>query len=160
MKKLPVLLIAVFVIGVVGSACRDDVVLPPPESLVGDWVGTYTYKTGEGVNADSSVQAIKWVFTETNYIMDADTTADGFNETVCFCKGRGTYAITDRVRLEPTSDRPLPDYPCNSCDPELSAQGLFALERPSGGIKLTQIDLVEGVQVTKTVLLVRAPETE
>ena len=76
MKKLPVLLIATFVIGIIGGACRDDVVLPPAPSLVGDYIGTYTYKRGEGVNAVTTVQAVTWTFTETNYIMDADTSSD------------------------------------------------------------------------------------
>ncbi len=160
MKKISVVLIAVFVIGVVGLSCREDVFLPPLPTLVGDYVGTYTFKRGEGVNAVSVTQAVTWVFGETSYNMVADSSSDLFNETACFCKNFGSYALTDRVRLEPGSDRPAPDYPCTSCDPELSAQGLFALERPSGGIKLTQIELIDGEQITKTVELQRVTPTE
>lgn len=119
----------------------------------GSYNGLYTWKTGEGPTADSLVQAIKWTFTETNYLMDADTSASLYDPSVCFCKGRGTYAITDRVRLEPVDpETAIPDN-CDTCDPAQSPQGFYALERPEAGIRLTKIEVIDGIQVTSKITL-------
>jgi hypothetical protein len=158
MKKLFGL--AIFVgTGLLIFACASDIVLPPAPSLVGYYEGTYTLKRGEGANADSMVQAITFRFDENDaFFMDADTSASGYDANVCFCKGRGTYAISDRVRLDPASDDPLPDN-CDVCDPVDNPNGLFSLEQPDYGVKLSQVETSGDERVTKTLILNRVEET-
>lgn len=157
MKKISLLLIAVFAVGLIVVACRDDVVLEPAPSLVGEYVGTYTYERRQGTDIVTMVQAVKWTFTETSFLMDADTSAELYDPNVCFCKGRGIYVVDDRVRMEPKDPNAVLDDNCSSCNPDYSPQGQFALERPSGGVKLSAIETVEGVQTAKTLLLQPAP---
>lgn len=133
-KKLSLLAVLLVVVTGVAifTACRDDVILPPPPSLDGSYVGTYTYTEGEA----TETQGIKWVFTEASdktgsYAMDADPWSPLYDSMVCFCKGRGSYSISDRVQLQSTTDRPEPDN-CQTCNESRSPQGLFALNRAQG----------------------------
>jgi len=159
-KKLlgPILVSAVTVMLII--ACRGDVVLEPPPSLVGDYVGVYIYKTGLGDQADSLMQPVTFDFQENLWHMYIDTLSADFNPNVCLCNAWGPYAITDRVRLELNDpDRPAPVPPCDACDTKQSPQGLYALEQPPGGIKLVWIQTVtEGSTsqvITSQLLLTR-----
>jgi len=160
MKKLFGLVLLLVAGAMVIDACKDDIVLPEPPSLTGTYAGVYVLKTGEGINADSTFQAVTWTFDSTKYFMDADTASDLFNDGVCFCKGRGSWAITDRVRLEPDDDRPIVDN-CETCDPSESPQGSFTIEQPDGNLKLTLIEEDDlGNRITKRLELIRVEEED
>lgn len=160
MKKILGLVVLLALVGSLIPSCRDDIVLPEDESLVGSYEGVYIWKEGEGVNADSVVQAINWRFDETNYFMDTDTEDPLYNSEACLCKGRGTYAVTDRVRLEPLSGNPAIPDDCETCDPTRLPQGLYALEQPEGGIIMSWIQTIDGVRTTNQLILTRVSEEE
>ncbi len=161
MKKLlgPIVVSAATVLLII--ACRGDVILEPPPSLVGSYVGTYTWQEGQGSGASAKVQAITFVFRETNFSMEADTSAAEYDPGVCFCKAFGPYAITDRVRLELQDSAPHPDN-CVTCDPGESPQGLYALEQPPNKVILTWIQTMDvggsSQIVTSKLDLTRVPD--
>ncbi len=155
MKKFALLGILLITAGLIVNACKDDVILEPPPSIVGFYEGTYEIERGQGQNAEVKSQAITWRFTETNYFMDADTTDPAYDSDICFCKGRGTYSVSDRVRLVPlNSGSGTPDN-CDSCDPSEQPEGSYTLEQPAGGLRLTWQQVINGETVTNRIVLTR-----
>jgi len=153
MKKLFGLVLLLVAGAMVLDACKDDITLPDPPSLDGTYVGTYTRSTRVGVDVFDTTQAVEFRFDSTRYFMDADLTSDQYADTVCFCKGRGVWGITDRIRLEP--DDGLDVDNCETCDPAQSPQGLYALEQPDGNLRLIQIETIDNKQVTSLLVLTR-----
>ena len=133
-------------------SCASDIVLEPPPSLKGDYVGRYvwTYVPQQL----ERIQNIKWRFTDRDWFM----TADSSNALdVCFCISFGTYKVEEKVRLLYQSPQPRPDTGCTggTCDPDLSPNGSFDLRQPSDSVVLGYTS--ENRDTLKQILLVKAP---
>ena len=155
MKKLFGLVLLLVAGAMVLDACKDDITLPDPPSLVGDYVGTYTRSTRVGVDVFDTVQAVTFRFDSTGYNMKADIESDLFNPNVCFCKANGVWGITDRLRLDPDDPEAVLVDNCSTCDPAQSPQGLYSLEQPGGNIRLIQIETIDNKQITSLLELTR-----
>ena len=113
------------------TSCSDDIVLPPLETLLGDYTGRYIVKTdlsvGGGVTRID--QAIQWRFTDVAYnLIDTSNT---------ICVPSGTYTLTGEVVLKP-ADGAAGEGTQNVCTPEYNPVGTFSLRQPGDSLILIQ----------------------
>lgn len=115
------------------SSCSEDIVLPPLDTLLGEYTGNYTLvdRTQGGSGVTRVDIDIDWVFTDIAYRLD-DTTAT-------ICSPRGSYDLVsgDVVNLESGFDG-VGTY--GECDPTLNPVGNFSVRRPADSVILTQLE--------------------
>jgi len=128
MNRLLVFLGCLAVLGLV-FGCQSDIVLPPDTPLVGSYVGTYTYSTnyGDRVTQKNYTMQVRFVFGETSYHMNLDTSYQA-EDTTCFCAVDGEYRLTEGVRLREEHHIPDEAYGCNSCNNHQNPEGVFVRE--------------------------------
>ena len=149
MKKVVSLLLLVGVIAF-AYGCRKDLFVSPPESLSGDYVGTYIYKF-EG-QAETN-QPVTWRFTSTGYDMRYDEDRGSGRE---FCDNVGEYEYEgSAVNLTVIVENLNQDL----CSPDQNPEGRFSVFRPIEGTNDDTLKLVQAIDdLTITIKLV--PETE
>ncbi len=119
---------------VIAFGCQSDIVLPPDVNLVGTYTGTYCYITDySGPDEKSICEHVIFIFDETAYHMNLDTTQDVEN---CFCAVDGQWALTEGVRLKESSSVPDKDAGCNACTEEMNPRGVFVHETPADSLIL------------------------
>ena len=112
------------------TSCSDDIVLPPLETLLGDYSGRFIVKTDLSVGGVVRIdQAIQWRFTDIAYIL-IDT-----SKTICVPSG--TYELTGEVKLIP-ADGPAGLGQQNICNPNFNPVGVFSLRQPDDSVILIQ----------------------
>ncbi len=141
-------------VGCSDDKSADDVVLEPPPSLKGEYVGKYVWTFLP--QPRSYEQNIKWKFTDTEWFMTADSSQP---LDVCFCISFGSYTVEDRVRLLYRSPQPWPDTMCTggTCDPNLSPDGTFLLQQPHDSVILKYMS--QDSDTMKEIKLARAPSS-
>ena len=125
MKKYLVIL-GCLVALVIAFGCQSDIILPPDINLVGTYTGTYSYITNYAGGADeiTTTEYVIFIFDETAYHMNLDTTQDLEN---CFCAVDGQWALTEGVRLK--EDNSGPEEGCEgACNEEMNPEGVFVRE--------------------------------
>lgn len=129
MKRLVLLgVIGVMALGLWASTgCRDDIFIPPPPSLLGDYEGVFIYKEGTQLPAE---QTITWRFTGNGYLM----TLDGTEGERLFCDVAGFYTLENGVSMELTDS----NRTAKTCDPTKGPAGQFALITVADTIFLRQ----------------------
>lgn len=139
------------------SQCDSPPPFESPPSLVGIYFGTYT----RAVQAPESLpvsQHITWVFTDTKYYMDFDSTFypnQGAIDTCKMCDVAGIYLVSSGVLL--TTDNPQDSNRTNrSCNIGYAPDGQYVIDQSrrdtvvlSGGDQNSV-----GMQVTKRLQLV------
>ncbi|KAA3632456.1 MAG: hypothetical protein DWP97_10975 [Calditrichaeota bacterium] len=111
------------------TSCSDDIVLPPLQTLLGDYSGRYIVKTdlsvGGGVTRVD--QAIDWRFTDGEYRL---ILLEG-SENIC--NPSGTYKLTGEVTLDQViaSSNVV-------CDESYNPVGVFSLRQPEDSVILIQ----------------------
>lgn len=132
-------------------SCRDDVVVPFPPSLQGNYKGIYTYRVVDNVNqTDSSYeQLIRWRFTNAEYQLRKDSTiAESLR---VFCDVDGEYEIGTGVEMvieDPNVSRSV-------CTEGWGPEGAFSLDQTTDTVRLQRISAEgNGLEVTRLVRLV------
>lgn len=122
--KYVVLCLAVLTIGALGAliGCSDDIILEPLPSLLGDYVGEYSFS----VNQQTRTAAISVRFTEQTYLLD-DTTDT-------FCSPRGDYALGNTVEFTEN----IPGCAGVVANEDWNPRGQFSLRQPGDSVVLIQ----------------------
>jgi len=117
MKRYVGLAVVVALVGVF-IGCADDVFVEPPPSLIGDYVGTYSFKVG---NTPAVEQEVNWRFTTATYTMRvANTSTDTIS-----CNCAGDYVLENNVELVQIT----PVLDPFTCDQGRNPQGVFGVDR-------------------------------
>ncbi|MDH3892548.1 MAG: hypothetical protein OEV49_15895 [candidate division Zixibacteria bacterium] len=125
MNRFFALMAALFLI-VALMSCQSDIVLPEEAPLKGTYEGVYSYITnfGAGVDQVTIKSHVIFIFDETSYHMNLDTT---YTEQECFCAVDGQYALTEGIRLK--EENSGPEEGCEgACNDELNPEGVFVRE--------------------------------
>ena len=134
------------------TACDNPPPTEPPTGLEGEYVGTYSWTFDPGGGPETTLQAVIFGFGQSTFYMNTDTSSALYDSTVCFCKAYGSYALSDKVTLVNSAIPPQSDN-CPTCDPDQSPNGVFVLEHPAGGLKLTRIDTTGPEPITSQLIL-------
>ena len=143
---------AVVLIGVVCTSwitgCRDDVVVPFPPDVRGDYTGIYSMRVEGPNDAFDSLreQLITFRFTQTTYTMFMDAGIDEADRV--FCDVLGDYELGTGVAME-TTDSNLTQGLCNQ---NWVPYGAFSLDQTSDTTRLTQVITDSVGNVTTTLL--------
>lgn len=157
MKRL-VFLWAVVLIGVLCTnwmvGCRDDVVVPFPPDIRGNYEGIYSMRVqGPNDSYDSlREQLIEFRFSASTYMMTMDPSL--VDDERVFCDVLGDYELGTGVVME-TTDSNLTNELCNE---NWAPGGAFSLDQTSDTTRLTQVttDAQSGVITTTTFRLVNS----
>jgi len=136
-KKTTITVFSLMLTIVMFSSCSDDIIIPPLDSLLGEYAGHYT-RTDMGQGGSSGVPladiSMIWIFRDFTYELDDTSTT--------ICSPSGEYVLSgDQINLEESFDG-------NSggvCDPSLNPIGDFSIRRPEDSLILTQ--LVDEIRV-------------
>ncbi len=124
-------------------SCRDDVVVPYPPSLVGQYEGIYSYHAEKGT-ADTSVeQLIRWRFSSDEFRMNMESDLEE-SERV-FCDVYGEYELGNGVELILLDS----SVTVAICTESWGPDGFFSLDQTTDTVKLTQI-ITDTLGVTRT----------
>lgn len=111
------------------SSCSDDIIIPPLDTLKGEYSGHYTL-TDLSQGGSGVIQAdvpVVWIFRDFTYEL-ADSTSE-------ICSPSGDYLLSgDQINLEENIDGNAGGV----CDPSLNPFGDFSLRRPDDSLILTQ----------------------
>jgi hypothetical protein len=122
-------MVLVFAVG-----CADDIVLEPPPSLKGNYVGTYTIKLLS--TQQSTTEHIIWQFQDQFFFMNLDSTQFGGK---CFCAVSGDYTLGEGVRLRVLASQPDDDIAqCTSCNAAENPDGTFVLDQSTATLRLSR----------------------
>lgn len=114
-------------------SCRDDVVVPLPASINGNYVGTYRLVRVANVvdtQIDTS-QLIEFTFRKPDFSMDIDS--DIPESLRVFCDVLGTYLLGTGVTMT-VSDS---NYTRGVCTETWGPDGSFSLDQTTDTLKLT-----------------------
>ena len=132
-----IIIITLFVIAVIGSCDRGTNPPPPPDTIKGQYTGTYSYSDNN--TPIPLVQAIKMIFyLDNTYEITIDTASEYYSD-FCICETFGEVTLDDRLNLDIiryTSNKFLCD-PCDTAK-SLSLNGLFLLDRSNDVLVMTQ----------------------
>ena len=131
-------------------SCRDDVVVPYPPSLLGNYKGVYSYqKVDNSSQLDSTYeQPIRWRFTSEDYQMRKDSTiAESLR---VFCDVDGTYNIGTGVEMTLEDG----NVSRSVCTEDWGPDGVFSLFTSGDTVKLQQIQVVNGIELTRSIKLI------
>ncbi len=145
-----ILLVAMFASSWVLS-CRDDVEVPFPPSIVGNYTGIYQFIEIHG-GVDTVVdttQLIEFQFRQNEYIMDMDGTIP--ESTRVFCDVMGEYTLGNGVEMSITDS----NYTRRVCTGYWSPGGYFSLNLTSDTVRLfSDFTDTAGVQMIRSLRLV------
>ncbi|MFH2050727.1 MAG: hypothetical protein ABIJ12_14930 [bacterium] len=159
MKKSLISLSALVMLALIIS-CAADIILEPPETLEGNYVGEYIYRVrGTGASEDTSIQRITWTFTETTWDMNLDFDNPDFNMDFCICEPFGQYLLEDRLRLQENGSQPNGAL-CSSCNESFNPDGQFLLDRSTDTLVMTQQVTSESETVVKQIRLLKVYDTQ
>lgn len=129
-KYLNIFLGSILILFVFGSACRDDIVLPPQESLEGSYEGIYRVIIGYGGNVpDTSWSRIEMLFSDESYFFNSE------NDPHAFCDPRGDYVLSaNTIELTETIRN------CTQIARERdNPRGTFSIRRPDDSVIMLQL---------------------
>ncbi len=131
-----VVLFGVMSVGLLVS-CRDDVIVPSPPSLVGNYKGDYTLRkhvADQDPTTDTTrVQLVTFRFTSANFAMSMDTSVAETDRI--FCDVLGEYELKTGVTLtviDSNTTRAL-------CTEMWAPTGSYSLDQTTDITKLTRI---------------------
>lgn len=158
MKRSAVVLIIVVLLGlslVWLGGCRDDVTVPFPESLTGNYVGIYSLLRVNGIDTiiPDTTNSIILRFTQSTYNIKVDETIDGGDRRF-FCDAEGGYSLTNGIQFT-EEDGNLTNKVCTPGD---NPTGSFGLDQSTlkDTILMTQVSTDSlNVQTTKTIKITR-----
>lgn len=124
-------------------SCRDDIEVPFPPSINGDYLGIYSYmeiRGGTDTAFDTS-QAIEWRFRDGEFSMVMDGTID--EEERVFCDVLGEYVLGNGVAMTVTD----PNFTRGVCTESWGPDGYFGLDQTTDTTRLLHdsTGLVNGV---------------
>jgi len=127
--------VIVLILAIVASvvvSCRDDVNVPLPPSINGNYTGLYRFVqivNGVDTQIDTS-QIIEFTFRKPNFSMDMDgSIAESLR---VFCDVLGTYVLGNGVTMTITD----PNYTRGVCTEDWGPQGYFGLDQTTDTLKL------------------------
>jgi len=138
-------IIAAAALAVVLYSCSSDIILPSPEGIEGQYLGTYTIIQEEDT---IGVQNVSVRFsTEGDWVMGVDTA----NPTdFCICRSFGEFDVSDRLRLVLDEQKSVvPEgirvsgadtVECTSCGFDDRPDGTFQIIRTETLLILSQND--------------------
>ena len=129
-----ILLLLAFAVSLFVS-CRDDVLVPFPPSLQGNYKGIYTYEKIDETNQIDSTyeQLIRWRFTSVEYQMRKDSSiAESLR---VFCDVDGDYEIGTGVEMTLTDG----NVKRSVCTEDWGPDGAFSLVSGEDTVRLQQI---------------------
>lgn len=130
--------------------CRDDINVPFPPSLLGDYHGVYAYQEVEGIDTQVNEEAlITFRFTSSDFSMYKDTSIP--ESLRVFCDVAGEYELEDGVIMTLIDSSLTPV----TCFVQYGPSGFFALDQTTDSVKLTQVKTEEGVEVTTKIRLLK-----
>ncbi len=141
--KIWVLLAALGIAVGLASGCRKDVYVTPPPSLIGKYIGTYTYQEDNGATLIvDTTQPITFDFSSIVFSMDLDTSRMAESGRVT-CDVLGYYSYEGSVVLSYTSPtlggepgkRNKTNKICRESD---VPEGAFGLQQPADSVLLIQ----------------------
>lgn len=144
-------ILAAMTLAVVSFGCAKDIILEPPPSLQGEYTGVYKVTSNfQQPNQTTREQDIRWVFTESQYRMNADTLS---GQSQIFCEPFGRYSLGDKVDLRESSegcagvvanatDNPFGEFVLNR--PDLNTVVLSKIESANSVFKEVRLTRVDG----------------
>ncbi len=144
----------VLVLGFVGimalvSSCRKDIILIEPDTIKGDYIGTFTYKIGSQVAEE---QFVIWRFTDISlnmwYDEDRDIDENGEGASRKFCDVQGEYTLGSHVEIDTVRTTSF-----EICNKTRNPSGAFTIDRSTDTLVLLQVD--SDNEVTKTIRLLK-----
>jgi hypothetical protein len=140
------LLVALGFSWVVG--CRDDVLVPFPPSLLGNYHGTYQYQAVVGIDTqENEIAPITFKFTSGDFNMYKDSTIP--ESLRIFCDVAGEYSLEDGVLMTLTDSSLTPV----TCFLNWGPNGFFGLDQTTDSVKLTQVRNEGGTEITTRIRL-------
>ena len=131
-------------------SCRDDVVVPYPPSLLGNYKGIYSYQKVDDANQIDSTyeQPIRWRFTSAEYQMRKDSTiAESLR---VFCDVDGSYEIGTGVEMTLEDG----NVSRSVCTEDWGPDGVFSLFNSGDTVRLQQYTTTNGIEQTRIIKLV------
>jgi len=131
-----------------GIGCRDDVNVPFPETLIGDYEGTMSLMQIDGVDTvTDTTNQVTMRFTNKTYVLKVVAEDD----VLYFCSSSGDYTLENGVLLVEGED----NLDAQVCTPDDNPRGFFGLDQTSLApkIQMKQDLAVDGVRNIKTLLL-------
>jgi len=130
--------------------CRDDINVPFPESLIGDYHGIYAYQEVTGIDTQVNEEAlITFRFTSNDFSMYKDTSIP--ESLRIFCDVAGEYELEDGVTLALIDSSLTPV----TCFLNWGPSGFFQLDQTTDSVKLTQVRTEGGAEVTTRIRLLK-----
>jgi hypothetical protein len=143
MKKL----IWLIVIGILITACADDIIVKSISELRGAYVGEYIRVKSVSSGAQTKTQGIKWTFTDQKFFCEVTDTVD-----IWLCDFSGNYKLENKLILSDTV------VGAQTCDRNEIPVGSFDLRRASNPDSLIIKQYIEPpTDVEKIILLVAEP---
>ena len=129
-------------------SCRDDVEVPFPPSVVGNYTGIYQFieiQSGVDTVVDTT-QLIEFTFRQTEYIMDIDgSIAESLR---VFCDVIGEYELGNGVEMGITDS----NYTRGVCTQYWGPGGYFSLDQTTDTIRMLN-DRLDSLGVRKIMYL-------
>jgi hypothetical protein len=137
-------------------SCRDDVEVPLPPSINGNYVGTYhlvEIVNSVDTNTDTT-QAIEFTFRKPDFSMDIDPMIP--ESLRVFCDVLGTYVLGNGVTMTVTDS----NYTRGVCTESWAPGGFFSLDQTTDTVRL-KFDVTNNVngdlvRIIKELKLLRA----
>jgi len=129
MKKYSFIGLTIFIVVLMTSACKDDIILEPLPTLEGTYNGLYRVITGYNTpQAETTKSTIEMLFSDDAYVFKSDNDPDGF------CDPYGNYVLTaNNIELTETNDN------CTNIARERdNPRGQFNIQRPADSVIMIQ----------------------
>jgi hypothetical protein len=130
-----IVLLGVLCVGLLTS-CRDDINVPFPPSLVGNYEGTYSLLRAHSASGGTDTtyeQLIKFRFTATDYAMSMDDNIDEADRV--FCDVSGEYTLGTGAILTATDSNTTKAL----CTESWAPTGSFSIDQTTGMTELKRI---------------------
>jgi hypothetical protein len=137
-------------------SCRDDIEVPLPPSINGNYVGIYHLMEIENSvdTITDTTQAVEFTFRKPDFSMDIDPAIPESSRV--FCDVLGTYVLGNGVTLTVTDS----NYTRGVCTEDWAPGGFFQLDQTTDTLKLRHdvTTMVGGipVRIFKELKLLRA----
>lgn len=132
--------------------CRDDINVPFPPSIVGEWKGIYTYKQDGGAVSIDTSQLVTFRFTASIYQEAMDTSIPDTERV--FCGVLGEYELRNGI----TMDQIDSNVPPSVCTFHQNPYGTFGINFPENDadtLRMLHDSSDNGVRMQKLIRLVR-----
>ena len=127
-----IVLVGAALMAAIALSCRDDIEVPFPPSINGDYVGIYSFmeiENGADTTVDTS-QLIEWRFRDGEYSMVMDGTID--EDLRVFCDVLGEYVLGNGVAMVINDS----NFTRGVCTQYWGPGGYFGLDQPSDTMRL------------------------